>query len=365
MSAFYWKDLEDPATGAWQGLLLHCQKPGRRAPAMRLLSGGQNRLQWVASGQTLFWATQAPALAGLWLVRTLADLPRPAMPVAPIGSAQVERGKTWTGDLWFKNWSRFFADQLRQRPGSFLHNGQWLMRGLRSPAAGLPPPSPGSMDPESLGALIDHWRHEIWGDASYLRLPEWGFRGKGLADSLTPAPVQWFDWWEHNDDGLIALRQPRDDEGRVRWWRKKAREQALPPILALWVSGLAACIIVDGHCRLRAALLEGVAPDIITIALHGRQFPLAPRDPAAQERLIASLAAEQRRRGARFMSVDQLNQVLIAAFNDIPFLHAGSSHAWARLEEKRWRAEVREHLTRTGRAEYLEDILERKEGQAE
>ncbi|MGV8637293.1 hypothetical protein ACV35N_35130, partial [Pseudomonas aeruginosa] len=73
--------------------------------------------------------------------------------------------------------------------------------------------------------------------------------------------VQWLDWWGRDNDALIALRRVEDDEGRVKWWRKKAREGELPPVLALRLNCLDACVILDGHCRLRAGLLENVAPD--------------------------------------------------------------------------------------------------------
>jgi hypothetical protein len=359
MPALHWKDLEDPATGEWQGLLLQCPPPpGSRAPGTRLLSGGNGRLQWMCGGQTVFWATQCDDYSGVWLIRALPDLPPHALPVDAIDSAQVERGKAWAGgDAWFKHWSRFFASQLRDRPGSFLHHGQWLMRGLRPATASMPPRAPGALDPVALRAIVEHVYYRIWGRARHL--PDWGY-GLNLTEALSADPVQWIDWGINGNGSLIALRQPRDDDDRVRWWRKKAREHALPPVLALFLSCLDAYIIIDGHCRLRAALLEGAVPDVIVIALsETARFPHATPNAAVQERIVDSLL-QGRRRDGQPLPVDDMNRVLLATFDDTPYISIVGNHAKARLTEDRWRAEVSAYLTQAGQTEHLAGIMGRE-----
>jgi hypothetical protein len=49
-------------------------------------------------------------------------------------------------------------------------------------------------------------------------------------------------------------------------WRKRVRDKTLPPILTWWCHGLFAHVLLDGHDRLHAALLEGTAPDVIVLA---------------------------------------------------------------------------------------------------
>jgi hypothetical protein len=56
------------------------------------------------------------------------------------------------------------------------------------------------------------------------------------------------------------------EDGRVKMWRKRVRDKTLPPILTWWCHGLFAHVLLDGHDRLHAALLEGTAPDVIVLA---------------------------------------------------------------------------------------------------
>lgn len=73
---------------------------------------------------------------------------------------------------------------------------------------------------------------------------------------------RWDLWHIH----LLPTRvlSPAND-GRVRFFRKLARKKTLPPVLAMWCSGLATHLVLDGHDRLHAALLENVLPEVITI----------------------------------------------------------------------------------------------------
>ena len=46
--------------------------------------------------------------------------------------------------------------------------------------------------------------------------------------------------------------------GRVKMWRKRAREGTLPPVLVYDVSALTMFALLDGHDRYAAARAEGV-----------------------------------------------------------------------------------------------------------
>lgn len=72
--------------------------------------------------------------------------------------------------------------------------------------------------------------------------------------------------WDRVWTNLLPTRvlSPAKD-GRVRFFRKLARNKTLPPVLAMWCSGLATHLVLDGHDRLHAALLENVMPEVITI----------------------------------------------------------------------------------------------------
>jgi hypothetical protein len=52
----------------------------------------------------------------------------------------------------------------------------------------------------------------------------------------------------------------------VKMRRKRVRERRLPPLVVWWCRGLYSHVLLDGHDRLHAALLEDVSPDIVVLA---------------------------------------------------------------------------------------------------
>ena len=73
--------------------------------------------------------------------------------------------------------------------------------------------------------------------------------------------------WDHGYVGLLLTRQlSAASDGRVKMWRKRAKDGALPPLLTWWCRGLFAHVLLDGHDRVHAALLEGTTPDVIVLA---------------------------------------------------------------------------------------------------
>jgi hypothetical protein len=77
---------------------------------------------------------------------------------------------------------------------------------------------------------------------------------------------------------------------RVAAYRRLAREDALAPVVSWWVSGLAAYVLLDGTCRLEAALAEDVPVPMVT---------LIETSPDRQRRHFAEIVAlyEQRALG--------------------------------------------------------------------
>lgn len=73
--------------------------------------------------------------------------------------------------------------------------------------------------------------------------------------------------WDGGYVGLLLTRQLSDaSDGRVKMWRKRAKDGTLPPLLTWWCRGLFAHVLLDGHDRVHAALLEGTKPDVIVLA---------------------------------------------------------------------------------------------------
>lgn len=74
------------------------------------------------------------------------------------------------------------------------------------------------------------------------------------------------DWFTMNLPLLPLGPVPDPGEGRVKAYRKLARDGLLPPVLTWWVSGLQALVILDGLCRLAAARAQGTPATILALA---------------------------------------------------------------------------------------------------
>ncbi|VFS75660.1 Uncharacterised protein [Pseudomonas aeruginosa] len=257
--------------------------------------------------------------------------------VPPIDSPTLEALRGLRGEARYKAWSRHFVEALRASPGSCLEAGRCCCA-CRSPSR-RPPGSRrrATIRANGAGTLALPQRR-----ARRLLLPDWRFYS--LEKVLDDDWVQWLDWWGARQRRPDRPAPGRDDEGRVKWWRKKAREGELPPVLALRLNCLDACVILDGHCRLRAGLLENVAPEILVLCAYDEQ-PM-PVDTAQRERVLQSLAQRVDapvRRGRRPLDSEQLNQVLLRLFDDRPWPRV-LTRARAVLKEEQWCAEVRDWL---------------------
>jgi hypothetical protein len=106
-------------------------------------------------------------------------------------------------------------------------------------------------------------------------------------DDLLAQRDELFFRWDNNYVPLLLTRALSDEaDGRVRMWRKRARERTLPPLVTWWCRGLFAHVVLDGHDRVHAALLEGIAPEVIVLA------DVAPRAKAEVEQRH-NVASEQ------------------------------------------------------------------------
>ncbi|HBP6128157.1 hypothetical protein ACIUYH_12465 [Pseudomonas aeruginosa] len=354
MHTLYWRDLESPANGEWLGLAVQVEGAHRAPSFLHLQSGGQARIRLMRGDQPLLWATQLPYHDGIWLVKSLVAASPAQASVPPIDSPTLEALRGLRGEARYKAWSRHFVEALRASPGSCLEAGRWLLRlSLAEQAPAWQPPQ----SHDSRERVLERWRYRSVGRDALL--PDWRFYS--LEKVLDDDWVQWLDWWGRDNDALIALRRVEDDEGRVKWWRKRAREGELPPVLALRLNCLDACVILDGHCRLRAGLLENVAPEILVLCAYDEQ-PM-PVDTAQRERVLQSLAQRVDapvRRGRRPLDSEQLNQVLLRLFDDRPWPRV-LTRARAVLKEEQWCAEVRDWLTARERLDALEPIIRRVE----
>ncbi|MDF3301450.1 hypothetical protein [Streptomyces tropicalis] len=207
--------------GTWTGLSLEVQS--RRRPGLCLFSA-ERRLLLSQESRPVLLAAVDEGYAGVEFWRT--DAHRSVVP--PL---RAEAGRALAGHP--DRWAHRFARHLLEAPGSPLHDGRWLLSG-ESP--------------------LLHWNHG--------RLPQADYWASML---IAGHPDGCIDWYVHSGSWeILPLRpMPAAGDGRVKAYRRQAREGTLPPVLLWWVSGLDCHLILDGHARLAAAIAESIAPPLV------------------------------------------------------------------------------------------------------
>jgi hypothetical protein len=156
-------------------------------------------------------------------------------PIPPIRTARTATLAADTGERWQARWARHFATALTGTGDGPLHTGRWVMS---AEASHLRPTAPAS-------TVADRW-----------------------AQLLLPADRGWIDWFVDNGAWQVLPLRPlaEPDAGRVKSYRKQARDGILAPVLLWWISGLDCYVVLDGHDRLVAALAENTEPPLLAIS---------------------------------------------------------------------------------------------------
>lgn len=309
-----WRDLSPaPGVGPWQGLDVEVARedlpPG--APGLRVEAATPGRIRVTCEGIPAIWAHTHRFHYGLWRLiapRTASWAVVPPLRAADVAAVDAEAGS----EGWWKAWAREAARTLVGSTRSPLHPGRWAITAAK-PADRPGPPVPG---PPIAWTGID--RIEATGDA------------------LGAPALTWESWWLNGSRALLRMRDASPPSaGRVHAWVKRARVGALPPALALYVSGLDLFLLLDGHDRLRAAELTG-APLGFLVVWPARATERAP-DAARQAAVMREI--ERKREladGRRPLSVEAENRLLVDAFDDRPWVWpktrayplAGGVRAW-------------------------------------
>nr|WP_315207387.1 ParB/Srx family N-terminal domain-containing protein [uncultured Albidiferax sp.] len=317
----HWRDIENDAH-SWFGLAVEASLPpdAARKPVLRLETGDNYRIKLMQGETPLFWATACHGYTGVHLLKSWADA-EAAIPASTIDSALVQKHAALAPPARLPAWSRVFARALAKSPASFLYPGLWMFAGVEPQGGEWTFNSP-------------RFQHSTW--------PIYGVR-----ESLQDETTCHVNWWINGSCDLLSLRRPTlPDDGRLKWWRKKAREQALPPILVWYLGCLDAYVIIDGHTRLQAAVLEDQPPAfIVAFSAKERRWPL---DTQRQEHIVQELTQVGGTPRRKSLSIDAMNTILIAAFDDRPDLQP-RTHAWATIpSETHWLAEVKARLAEVG-----------------
>lgn len=279
-------------------------EPGEK-PGFRLLSFPQGRAKLMSDGKVISWLYVDPECWGGYIVKTQ----RSWRVMPPISAADLERvGRAPLLEQPAK-WRLHFAQRLAESTPTLLYGGLWLLEQQELCAGcGVEEVFRHTLDHIQLGARSGH-----------------------------PAPTA---------ADIIALKEHEPDSARLKWWRKKVGEQTLPPVLLWYVAFLDRYLILDGHQRLAASLLEQ-QPCPLLVLYSVTEVPVAS-DPLKQQRLLAALAPN--------IPVDRLNGLLIKLFDDSPH-YLPVTRAWAApYAVDDWESELTGYLLHRGLDELIADV---------
>lgn len=306
-------DLEDER-GASVGLDFTIERTDLSARPRLRIEAGASRIVLGVGGSDHAFARIHRAYSGLWLA--LADH-ETVMLLPPI-TADEARALPRQGDpSYLARWTRFFADRLVG--ANALEEGRYALTAAFDPQLSAKPVA-----------------------SSCEEAPYVVQRAHDLSSTSTMSAVTWKSWWLNGSGRVVRLRRPSlPDAARVKAWRKRAREGALPPVLLFYVSGLDLFVILDGHDRLAAALAEKVPPPLLVAWRVCEEPRYVDREAQAAVVRELSIRREDRRGRRGPLDTDAENAVLRRTFPAATYLYT-KSRAWPlRDDAQAWEARVR------------------------
>ncbi|PTL78330.1 hypothetical protein [Vitiosangium sp. GDMCC 1.1324] len=309
---------------AGPGLLLDVPSAGPwlQRPSLHVEVAPRYRLRVNSGGQPLLWARIDDWWDGCGMLWGTVSAP---WGLPPLSAAEVRGVPHDPGSpRWWETWTRHVAGVLVDSPHPVLHSGRWCLRPLRRVSLRESAPYP-CIPSTQLGSLPDppHSLERI------LRIERFGT--EDWASGGVPAGV------EVHSGAVLPLRAPSpEDDGRVKRWRKLAREGTLPPALLLYVELIGKWLVLDGHDRLHAALLEGLSPPLLGLwPVVETQVPV---EPFRREGMWLAAEAQLGNRKTP-EGIDGANRTLLREFAGSR--RAAVTRAWpVRGGVESWRAEV-------------------------
>lgn len=288
----------------WEAL--HLVVEDMRKPRLQVQAIAHGLLRLALDDVGLVWARVDDEFYGYDLLVTAQSASRPIIPPILFAFARrLTEGRS--ADEGRRRWAHTITDWLESSDATPLHDGDWLLEGY-------------SQARRPLSIAVDAAR-----------------------DALSAEPERYVDW-DHCVPPLLLRRASAPDHGRVNAWRKFARIGALPPVVLLWIDGLAASVVLDGHDRLQAAALEGVDAPMLMLSRTnpstvGEPHAAALLGEAARLAEAARLSEPEDTKAA----VDSANLLAAEAYRT-NYDHARTRAFPLRGGADRWRAEVRSQV---------------------
>ncbi len=317
---FYYKSIKNEAS-QWLAHKITLNGTNNLRPKLHLKACGRKFFKLSYERKTLFWAKQHRCHYGVALLKTF-DY---ESILSPIHSSEIEKRKGLSQAEWLESWSNYFIKDLEEKSNEILYDGEWLMT-----------------------AHIHTYKH-----TSYCQLYKNGMGSSpiwGVENSLNETTFQQIDWFIGDEDSLVNLKKVNEYDGRLKWWKKKARENALPPIVLLYISGLDNYIILDGHYRLKAAYSEGINVDILLLRPMKKHLYTWDNE---RERNAILKNIEQNNFG-----IEQTNQLLIQAYGNQETYYGSRSRVFGTCTHGM--KEVISYLHRLDRLDLMQSFFDGK-----
>ncbi|MBL3655878.1 hypothetical protein [Fulvivirga sediminis] len=314
-----WKDITNNSE-VWMGLKLELNE---NSNSNSLLESGHNcRFKLCIKSHPVLWGTLGKQYWGVWVLINPVRWESTDMPVAPINSATIEKSRN---EDYYRFWSRFFAKQLGNKKAPYLSKGLWTIT-IGS-----------SYKSRSLNTSVIIY---------------------DIDNAYSSENPRWIGW-EGESGNIIALKnEPYTESGRVKWYRKLIRENCCPPVLVWYLTCLSAYIIIDGHDRLKAFQSES-SPTKFLVLSSIREEQIN-KDPKVQQNILFGIQQRQKRQTKSKMTVDEINKLLISAFDTRPYCYS-ITRAKARANfDKKWISEVKA-LANNLNSSNIQDMIDRIE----
>lgn len=256
-------------------------------PFYQVYTGGQHQRFMLATPKfKCHWGRIFPYLQGVRLLRNPIDIAAKDMPIASISSADIEQFKEQNPDHPLQYWASFFADKLLHSSRHFLYPSDWKI----SPMV-----------------------YQVSFEYS-------DFQTDVLALDMKQLDYH-FDWGGFPDSNIISLKILPDEHcGRVKWWRKKIREQSCPPLLLWWHRHIQAFVLVDGHARLKAHQLEQVQPaQLVVYSFQSIGMTKKEAQGRIQLRLKALKSLKKSLGGNKPYSLERVNKLIIGFYSNVDY----------------------------------------------
>lgn len=332
----YWTDIDE---GAWEGISVTLTADDvPRRPAWNIDVVRPGRVRITAGDTARWWGRVEPGWAGLVLLRGEPMTHDDAV-VRPITTDDLQSVGAAPGTVaWWRHWSRWFMEEMAASGRSPLRPGLWWVAPTHA------------RDVASLTVVGE--RHARGAASS-----RWDAARPVIARAQSDA------WLEdlytesarlNGADAVLPMRRASPPEsGRVKMWRKRAREGTLPPVLVTDVAALTMFALLDGHDRYAAARAEGVpVPWLHVSAL--KFWPVS-----IEEKKRDALVAQAERMSAMTPAVPtgSINEMYRMAFDDRPW---PSRACYGRVlpgGARKWDEEVTRRLSELGLSDEAMGVL--------